>query len=49
MSKSSLQGHTGVHFGVKGWGPIIDRDICEELENQKVFVDHKVHKKKFLI
>ena len=34
-----------MHFGVKGWSPKIDMDFFEEPENQKVFLDDKIHKK----
>ena len=47
--KSSLHGHAGVHFDVKGCSPKIDKDIFEEPENQRVFVDFKFFKKIFFI
>ena len=34
-----------MQFGVKGWSPKIDIDICEEPENPRVLVDLKIHKK----
>ena len=36
-SKSSLHGHVGVHFDVKGWRPKIDKDIFEEPKNSPIF------------
>ena len=46
---SSLHGHAGVHFDVKGWSPKIDMEISEEPENQRVFLDHEIHKKMLFI
>ena len=40
---SSLHGHAGVLFGVKGWSQKIDMNIFEEPENQRLLVDDKIH------
>ena len=44
-SKSSLHGHAGVYFNIKGWSPKLDTHIFEELEKQKVLADDEVRKK----
>ena len=44
-SNSSLYGHAGMQFDVKGWSPKIDIDIFEEPKNQRVSLDQKVCKK----
>ena len=43
-SKSSLNGHAGVYFNIKGCGPKIDIDVFEEPENQISLADDKASK-----